>query len=100
WNSKTWTHEFEIIGTEAKVRWHPYDSARVTRTICRDVQELELPNHANVHYPLIADFVSAILEGRDPAVTLAEGSKTNLLMDAVYASGAQGREVRLKEIEA
>ncbi|MDD5678753.1 MAG: Gfo/Idh/MocA family oxidoreductase, partial [Kiritimatiellae bacterium] len=69
WNSKTWTHEFEIIGTEAKVRWHPYDSARVTRTIGRDVQELELPNHANVHYPLIADFVSAILEGRDPAVT-------------------------------
>lgn len=98
WNSKTWTQEFEIIGTEAKIRWHPYDSAKVTRTVGREVQELDLPNHENVHYPLIADFTAAILEGRSPATPLAEAVKTNLLMDAVYQSSAQGREIRLEEV--
>jgi len=98
WNSKTWTHEFEIIGTEAKVRWYPYDGGKVIRTVGRDAQELALPNHENVHYPLIEDFVSAVLEDRAPAVTLAEAAKTNRLLDAVFLSGAGRREVPLAEV--
>jgi len=98
WNSKTWMQEFEIIGTEAKVKWHPYDSSKVTRTVGRNVEDLELPNHANVHYPMIADFVSAVIEDRAPAVTLGEAAKTNLLLEAIYRSGAQNREIGLKEL--
>jgi len=98
WNSKAWTQEFEIIGTEAKVRWHPYDSPKVTRTIGRNVEDLELPNHDNVHYPLIADFVSAVIEDRAPAVPLVEAAKTNLLLEAVYCSSAQQREISLREL--
>ncbi|MFH1476282.1 MAG: Gfo/Idh/MocA family oxidoreductase [Verrucomicrobiota bacterium] len=98
WNSKTWTQEFEIVGTEAKVKWHPYDSAKVTRTVGRNVEDLELPNHVNVHYPMIADFVSAVIEDRAPAVTIAEAVKTNLLLDAIYRSSESGREVNLTEV--
>lgn len=32
WNLKTWSHEFEIIGTEANVKWHPYDGPKVLKT--------------------------------------------------------------------
>lgn len=99
WNSRTWSHEFEIIGTEAKMKWHPYDGSKVIKTIGRDIEEIELPNHENVHYPLIEDFVSSIIEGREPQVSVEEAAKTNLLLDAIYLSAGEGREVNLKEIQ-
>ena len=95
WNSKTWSHEFEIIGTEAKVKWHPYDGDSVVKTVGRDIQEVETPNHENVHYPLIEEFVSAALAGRDPKITAAEAAKTNLLLDAVYQSAKENREIEI-----
>lgn len=97
WNSKTWSHEFEIIGTEAKVKWHPYDSPSVLKTVGRDIKEIETPNPENVHYPLIEDFVSAIEEGRDPRISAAEAAKTNLLLDAIYRSAKENREVEILE---
>jgi len=98
WNSKTWSHEFEIIGTEAKVKWHPYDAPTVLKTVGCDIKDVEMPNHENVHYPLIEDFVSAVMEDRDPLVTAAEAAKTNLLLDAVYRSASENREVVISEI--
>lgn len=90
WNSKTWSHEFEIIGSEAKVKWHPYDSGKITRTVGRDTDQLDLPNAANVHQPLIEDFLEAVRTGREPVVPLPEARKTNLLLDAVYRSAETG----------
>ena len=99
WNSRTWSHEFEIVGTEAKIKWHPYDGPTVMETVGREIEEIELPNHPNVHYPLIEDFVSCVLEGRQPQVCVAEAAQTNLLLDAIWRSAQEGREVLLKEIE-
>jgi len=99
WNSKTWSHEFEIIGTEAKVKWHPYDGPTVLKTVGRDIQDLASPNQENIHYPVIEDFVSAVEEGRLPRVTAEEAAKTNLLLDAIYLSARENREVALSEIE-
>ena len=98
WNSKTWSHEFEIIGTEAKVKWHPYDGPSVLKTVGRDIEELSMPNHDNVHYPLIEDFVGAVLENRPPRVSIVEAAKTNRLVDALYRSSAETREVAIAEI--
>jgi len=95
WNSKTWSHEFEIIGTEAKIKWHPYDAGPVVKTVGRDIQQLDLLGAENVHLPLVEDFVQAVLEGREPVVPLAEAAKTNLLLDAVYKSAETGDEIRL-----
>lgn len=95
WNSKTWTHEFEIVGTEAKVRWHPYDSGKVVKTIGRDTQELDLANAENVHQPVVADFVEAVLGDGKVMVTPAEALKTNVVLDAVYESAAKGKEIVL-----
>lgn len=99
WNSKTWSHEFEIVGTEAKVKWHPYDSDSVVKTVGRDIREIKTPNHENVHYPLVKDFVSAVEEGREPAVTAAEAAKTNLLLDAIYRSAKENREINSNKID-
>ncbi len=95
WNSKTWSHEFEIVGTEAKVKWHPYDGPTVLKTVGRDIQEIEMPNAENVHLPLVQDFVQAVLENRSPAVPWEEAAKTNILLDAVYESAGAGRELAL-----
>ena len=95
WSSKTWRHEFEIVGSEAKVHWHPYDSGQVILTRGRQVDELVLPPADNVHAPLVEDFVQAIQEGRQPACPLTEAARTNTLVDAVYHSAAVGREVAL-----
>jgi len=95
WNSKTWSHEFEIIGTEAKIKWHPYDSGKVIKTVGRQIDELDLPNAENVHAPLVADFVASILNDTQPAVTLEEAARTNILLDAVYTSAQAGKEIEL-----
>ena len=99
WNSRTWSHEFEIIGTEAKVKWHPYDGPTVLKTVGRDIEEIELPNLPNVHCPLIEEFVSSVLKRRQPQVCVEEARQTNLLLDAIWRSAREGREVLLKEIE-
>ena len=95
WNSKTWSHEFEIIGTEAKVKWHPYDGGPVVRTVGRDVQQLDLPSAENVHAPIIEDFNRAVIENGEPTVPLPEAIRTNVLLDAVYQSAEMGVEVTL-----
>jgi predicted dehydrogenase len=86
WNSKTWSHEFEVVGTEAKVKWHPYDSGPVALTVGRETKMLELPGADNVHAPLIAEFVDAVASGRPPAIPPAQALLTNRLLDAVYKS--------------
>ena len=99
WNSKTWSHELEIIGTEAKVKWHPYDSDSVVKTVGRQIDEIATPNHPNVHYPLVEDFVTAVAEDRAPRIPPAEAAKTNLVIDALYRSARDGREVRIAEVQ-
>jgi predicted dehydrogenase len=95
WNSKTWAHEFEIVGTEAKLKWFPYDSGKVVKTVGREVRELELPDPDNVHQPLVEDFARAVRGGTAPAVPLAEALKTNILLDAIYESSHEKKEIRL-----
>jgi predicted dehydrogenase len=95
WASKAWRHEFEIVGTEAKLNWLPYDTGPVAKTVGRQTENLDLPSADNVHQPLVDDFVQAIREGREPACLLAEAARTNVLMDAIYQSAAEQREIRL-----
>lgn len=87
WASKAWGHEMEIIGSEAKLCWSPYDSGKVVWSAGRETREFDLPPAANVHLPLVEDFVAAIREGRPPRVTLEEAAKTNQVLDLIYASG-------------
>jgi len=93
WSSKTWAHEFEIVGSEAKLRWSPFDTGKVIKTVGRDIHELDLPPASNVHAPLIADFVEAVIHNRPPRIPLREAAKTTQLLDAMHRSSAERREV-------
>jgi predicted dehydrogenase len=97
WNSKTWRHEFDVVGTEARVTWLPYDSGPVVKTVGREKEILELPNPENVHWPLIEDFVDAVQNNRPPRYPLAESAAANTVLDAIYQSAAEGREVEVTE---
>lgn len=93
WNSKTWRHIFEVTGTEARVLWDPFDGGPVIKTVGRDSRAVDLPEAKNVHQPLVEDFVEAIREGRRATVTFTEAAKTNRLLDAVYRSALERREI-------
>ncbi|MBI2843199.1 MAG: Gfo/Idh/MocA family oxidoreductase [Armatimonadetes bacterium] len=95
WNSKTWRHEFEIIGTEAKIDWLPYDSGPVVKTMGRTTESVDLPNADNVHLPVVEDFVQAVIADRQPVCPLSEAAKTNALLDAIYWSANENREISL-----
>jgi len=95
WNSRTWRHEFEVVGTEAKINWLPYDSGSVVKTVGRNAENLDLPCAGNVHQPLVEDFVQSVVSGRPPKYSIAESAKANTLLDAIYQSAGEGREVRL-----
>lgn len=97
WNSKTWRHEFDVIGTEARVTWLPYDSGPVVKTVGREKEMLDLPNPENVHWPLIEDFVNAVREDRPPRYPLTESMAANVVLDAIYRSAAEGKEVEVME---
>jgi len=100
WNSKTWRHEFDVIGTEARVTWLPYDSGPVVKTVGREKEMLELPNPENVHWPLIEDFVDAVQNSRPPCYPLAESAAANTVLDAIYRSAAEGKEVEINAVRA
>lgn len=95
WSSKSFTHEMDIIGSEGRLRWSPYDTGKVQLTLGRDVRELELPPSANVHTPLVEDFVAAVMEDRAPVSPVSEAARTNDVIDAIYRSAATHREVKL-----
>ena len=95
WNSRSWANDLEIIGTEGSLLWRPFDTGAVTLTLGREVEQFDLPPDANVHLPLVQDFIDAIQSGRPPAVPIADALKTNILLDAVYRSSTTRREVTL-----
>lgn len=95
WNSHSWSHDMEIVGTEGRLRWNPFDAGVIVRTTGRKSEEVYMPNAENVHLPLISDFVNAVREQCTPISPLHEAAQTNVLLDAIYASSSSGREVPL-----
>ncbi len=95
WNSKTWRHEFEIVGTEAKLNWLPHDNGPVIKTVGREISQIDIPEAENVHLPIIEDFVDSIITGKSPACPAEEALKTNILLDAVYQSARENREIEI-----
>ena len=95
WCSKTWSHEFEVVGTEAKVKWHPFDDPKFLKTAGRNVETVEVLDIENVHKPLIESYTSWIIDGTDFVCSGREAMKTNRLIDAVYESSRSGQEIEL-----
>ena len=64
WNSRLPRDEFRIVGVEGEIDLSPLNGPAL-RLAKSDgtVREEQLPAHANVHYPAVENFVSAVEDG-------------------------------------
>ncbi len=82
WNSRVNRDEFRIVGTEGEMDLSPLNGAEFRLNgVCES-----LPPHPNLHYPMIENFVSAVLEGAE----LVSSGETAILTDRALAA-AYGR---------
>ena len=67
WNSRVARDQFRIIGENGEINLDPLNSPelRVLGVAAADRMEL-LPPHANLHFPIVENFVDAVL-ANDPA---------------------------------
>ncbi len=73
WHARAERDECRIVGTDGVIELSPLNSGKLRAPGI----DAELPPHANLHYPLIADFVSAVLERRPPVCPIEEAIRTD-----------------------
>jgi len=59
WHSRVWRDECRIIGTEGELDLTPLNGPELRKPGGAE----HLPPHANLHYPCVENFVSAVLDG-------------------------------------
>ena len=69
WHSKVVRDECRIRGTEGEIEMSPLNGPALTYPVCKE----NLPPHANLHYPMIENFVDAVV-GKAPL--LASGASS------------------------
>jgi predicted dehydrogenase len=103
WNSKVWSDEFIILGTNGKITLNPCDGDSIELELTpsrmkgmgKEVTTVMKFNAANVHAPLVDDFAKAVLEGREPKISGSEGYKTNRILAAIEKSSLTGTKIIL-----
>ena len=73
WHSRVERDGCRIVGTDGVLDLEPLNGP-ILRTPTGD---LELPAPSNLHFPLVEDFVTAILEGRKPVCPIGEAISTD-----------------------
>lgn len=96
WNSKTWTDEIHVVGTEGKITLHPCDGEDVTVTRGRKIEQRRVSKPENAHGPLIEDFSSAILEDRPPRFNGRDGLEASRIMGAIFESSQKSGWVKVR----
>jgi predicted dehydrogenase len=82
WNSHIDRDQFRVIGTEGEINLDPL-SGPILRIGNR---EESLPTHANLHYPCIENFVSAILDGTPLACPGEQALWTDRVLQTVLGA--------------
>jgi predicted dehydrogenase len=63
WTSRIVRDQFRIVGTEGELDLTPLNGPPMKVTTLDGVREETLPAHRNVHYPIVENFVQAVLDG-------------------------------------
>jgi predicted dehydrogenase len=77
WHARPARDEFRIRGTEGEIDLTPLNGPAAVFPGGTESH----PAHANIHYPCIEDFVSAVLEGRQPRSSGATALPTEWVME-------------------
>lgn len=81
--------DFDIVGTEGAIFLPGLKETVIFEASGRKATENH-PLPPNSHYPLLDDFVQAVLTGARPVCPGEEGAKTTRVLDAIYRSAARG----------
>ncbi|MGA1980993.1 MAG: Gfo/Idh/MocA family oxidoreductase [Acidobacteriaceae bacterium] len=84
WNSRMQRDQFRIIGVEGEISLDPLNGPTL-RVVGSDgkLHEEQLPAHANVHYPAVENFVSAVLDGARLMCPIGEAIWTDWVTEQV-----------------
>jgi predicted dehydrogenase len=81
WNSRVARDQFRVIGTDAEIDLDPLSGEQMR---VNGKEEL-LPAHANVHYPIIENFVDAIVDGKPVACPGETAAWTDWVIEQAMA---------------
>jgi predicted dehydrogenase len=87
WNSRIARDQFRIIGTDGEINLDPLNGP----SLRYGGEEEQLPTHANVHYPLIENFVSAALDGGLLACPGEEAIRTDWVTSEVVRNACSAK---------
>jgi predicted dehydrogenase len=76
---------FELFGTRGSIRMASLNGGEMVISIAGRERRESHPPAANVHLPLVVDFVDAVRVGRDPIVDGRVGRAVAQLQDDIYA---------------
>ena len=75
----------EILGTGGSIRAASLNAGDFTLRMGEEERVESHPSAANVHVPLVEEFVDAVLNDRDPAVDGRAGRAVAVIQDGIYA---------------
>jgi predicted dehydrogenase len=75
---------FDLYASEGSAHVPVLNDGLVRIVTARGTHEERHPPHANLHQPLVEDFVAAVREAREPAVSGEVGLEVSRVLDAIY----------------
>jgi 1,5-anhydro-D-fructose reductase (1,5-anhydro-D-mannitol-forming) len=91
WNSRIVRDQFRIVGTDGELNLDPLGEPELRIIDASGAREELWPAHANVHYPIVHDFVNAVLDGSALACPGDEAIQVDWVTSGVPASILQPR---------
>lgn len=89
WNSRIIRDQFRVVGTDGELNLDPLNGPRLVITSVRSgTREELLPAHANVHFPIVENFVDAILNGAPLVSPGSSAIEVDRVTAAVMATAA------------
>ena len=95
WNSRVERDELRIIGTGGQLDLTPGNGPELVFRSASETRAEHLPPHANLHYPMIENFVSAVLDGAELVTSGRRAMQTDRVIEAAYESAHTGRRVAI-----
>jgi 1,5-anhydro-D-fructose reductase (1,5-anhydro-D-mannitol-forming) len=86
WNSRIVRDQFRVVGTEGELTLDPLSGPGMRVTTASKSWEEHLPAHANVHYPIVENFVNAVLDGSPLTCPGSEAIRTDWVTAAVMTA--------------
>jgi 1,5-anhydro-D-fructose reductase (1,5-anhydro-D-mannitol-forming) len=86
WNSRIERDQFRVIGMEGEIDLSPLNGPQLRIKTLSGERVEELPPHANLHYPLVANFAIAISGAAWLACSASDAAQTDWVIEQAFVS--------------